>query len=122
MGDFWQRHYNQLREELAKLKPPADLEEEESEDEPIDPQEKQYSTEQGAGPGATAEGAEKEMTSTSAQTATFADPVPPQADFGGHMEFIMLGEDVVDCWRWLSCRNLIYSSSNLGLMVNGENG
>ncbi|XP_064603703.1 baculoviral IAP repeat-containing protein 6-like isoform X3 [Liolophura sinensis] len=94
------RHYNQLREELAKLKPPADLEEEEEEDEPIDPQEKQYSTEQGAGPGpgATApEGAEKEMTSTSAQTATFPDPVPPQADFGGHLEFIMLGEDVVDC-------------------------
>ena len=38
-----QRHYNQLREELAKLKPPAELEAE-SEAEFIDPKGKQYST------------------------------------------------------------------------------
>lgn len=38
-----QRHYNQLREELAKLKPPPELEAE-SEVETIDPKGKQYST------------------------------------------------------------------------------
>uniref|UniRef100_A0A2C9JJC5 Dual E2 ubiquitin-conjugating enzyme/E3 ubiquitin-protein ligase BIRC6 n=1 Tax=Biomphalaria glabrata TaxID=6526 RepID=A0A2C9JJC5_BIOGL len=39
------RHYNQLREELSKLKPPADLQlEEESEATKIDPEAKQYAT------------------------------------------------------------------------------
>ncbi|XP_041353670.1 baculoviral IAP repeat-containing protein 6-like isoform X2 [Gigantopelta aegis] len=40
------RHYNQLREELAKLKPPGNLEEEDVE--LIDPQGKHYSTDQSA--------------------------------------------------------------------------
>lgn len=38
---YLQRHYNQLREELSKMKPPESLEEEEN----IDIQEKIYSTE-----------------------------------------------------------------------------
>ncbi|CAL1542612.1 unnamed protein product [Lymnaea stagnalis] len=38
------RHYNQLREELAKLKPPPNLEAEELESTKIDPEAKQYST------------------------------------------------------------------------------
>jgi hypothetical protein len=38
---YLQRHYNQLREELSKMKPPESLEEEEN----IDFQEKIYSTE-----------------------------------------------------------------------------
>lgn len=40
---FLQRHYNQLREELSKLKPPAELEAC-SDLDSIDPKGKQYST------------------------------------------------------------------------------
>lgn len=42
---FLQRHYNQLREELSKLKPPTNLElEEEPETNKIDPEAKHYVT------------------------------------------------------------------------------
>ena len=46
---IFQRHYNQLREEFAKAKPPSGLEDIESEE--IDPKEKHYQTDQSGASG-----------------------------------------------------------------------
>ncbi|XP_070181060.1 dual E2 ubiquitin-conjugating enzyme/E3 ubiquitin-protein ligase BIRC6-like isoform X3 [Littorina saxatilis] len=67
------RHYNQLREELAKLKPPPELGEE-SEIETIDPKGKQYSTDSPQASAATA------ATATSTNTSSMVPkPTGPPA-------------------------------------------
>lgn len=48
---FHQKHYNQLREEFSKMKPPEGLEDVDKGD--IDPKGKQYSTDQSGASGST---------------------------------------------------------------------